>query len=63
MTNILGELGNLAEAGPEVVLQALSAVVNAIGEGTEWTGEQIAKLGELEEQLASKMQSLKGQGQ
>lgn len=60
MTNILGELGNLASAGPDVVLTALETVINAIGEGTEWTGEQIAKLGELEEQLASKVGSLRG---
>jgi hypothetical protein len=60
MTNILGEIGNLASQGPDMMLQAMSTLIDMVGEGTEWTGEQVAKLGELEEKLAAKVQSLKG---
>jgi hypothetical protein len=59
MTDVLGNLGNLGGMGADAVLSALSAVINAVGEGTEWTGEQIAKLGELEEQLAAKVASMR----
>lgn len=59
MTNVLGELGNLAEAGPDVVLQALSMVLDAIGDGTGWAGEQVERLGSLEEQLAAKVNDLR----
>jgi len=61
VTNILGELGNLASQGPDMLLQGLSTLVDMIGEGTEWTGEQIDKLGELEQALAAKISSLKGE--
>lgn len=60
MTNFLGELGNLASQGPDMMLQGLSMLIDTVGEGTEWTGEQVAKLGELEEKLAAKVKSLKG---
>lgn len=60
MTNILGELGNLASMGPDALLTALSTVIDMVGEGTEWSGEQVTKLGELEEKLADKVRSLKG---
>jgi hypothetical protein len=43
-----------------MMLQAMSTLIDMVGEGTEWTGEQVAKLGELEEKLAAKVQSLKG---
>lgn len=59
MTNILGEIGNLASQGPDMVLQGLAMLVDMVGEGTEWSGEQVAKLGELEEKLADKLRSLR----
>lgn len=62
MTNILGEISNLAGQGPDMMLQAMSTLIDMVGEGTEWTGEQVTKLGELEEKLADKVKSLKGGG-
>jgi hypothetical protein len=61
VTNILGELGNLASQGPDMLLQAMATLIDMVGEGTEWTGEQIDKLGELEGKLADKIRSLKGE--
>lgn len=63
MTNIIGELGNLASQGPDMLLQGIATLIDMVGEGTEWTGEQVAKLGELEEKLADKVRSLRGEGQ
>lgn len=59
MTDFLGNLGNLAELGPDMLLTVLSEVVGAVGTGTEWTGEQIDKLGDLEQQLAQKLTELR----
>lgn len=60
MSDILGNLGGLAGMGKDALLTVLEEVINAVGEGTEWTGEQIDRLGELEEMLAAKVASLKG---
>lgn len=57
---LAGQLSNLANMGADAMIEALAAVVGAIGEGTEFTGEQVARLGELEEQLSAKVSSLKG---
>jgi hypothetical protein len=60
MTDILGNLGSLGNLGADAMLTVLSTLIDAIGEGTEFTGEQIDKLGELEGKLAEKVASLKG---
>jgi hypothetical protein len=56
----LGDLTGLLGQGPDMLLEVLSQVVNGIGVGVEWTGDQIAKLGELQQQLADKMSDLTG---
>lgn len=60
MANILDNLGGLGGMGKDALLTVLSSTIDAIGEGTEWTGEQIARLGELEEALGAKVASLRG---
>lgn len=52
MTDILGRLGDLAGLGKDALIQVLSGVIDALGQGTEFSGEQIAQLGELQQRLA-----------
>jgi hypothetical protein len=52
MTDILGKLGGLADLGTDALLAGMATLIDGLGKGTEWTGEQIEKLGELEQQLA-----------
>lgn len=65
MTDALGkipgleQLAGLADMGGDALLTVLSGVVEALGQGTEFTGEQIDKLGELQQQLADKVASLR----
>lgn len=58
----LGDLTGLLSAGPDMMLQILAMVIDGIGTGTEWTGDQVARLGELQQQLADKIASLGGGG-
>ena len=57
-TNLLGSLENVLKMGPDALIQALAGLVDGVGTGTEWTGEQIDKLGELEQQLADSIRQL-----
>lgn len=59
MTNILGQLGGLADLGGDALLTALATVIDGLGTGTEWTGEQIEKLGELEGKLADILKTVR----
>lgn len=52
MTDFLGRLGDVAGLGKDALIQVLSGVVDALGQGTEFTGEQLAQLGELQQRLA-----------
>lgn len=61
MSNILGRLTELAEQGPEMMLDALSMLIDMIGEGTEFSGEQVERLGQLERRLADIVAGKKGQ--
>lgn len=58
----LDSLTGLLGAGPDMMLQVLAMVIDGIGTGTEWTGDQVARLGELQQQLADKIASLGGGG-
>lgn len=63
MTDILGRLSNLGELfslGGDAVLEILAGVIDGIGTGTEFTGEQVDRLGELAQQLADKVREMKG---
>jgi hypothetical protein len=52
ISNILSQLGNLADLGIDPLLTALAAIIDGLGQATEWSGEQLTRLGELEQQLA-----------
>lgn len=58
MANVLDNLQNLGGMGADVIINVLAGAIDAIGQGTEFTGEQIDRLGELEGQLADKVRSL-----
>lgn len=57
----MDQLIGLTEMGADALLTLLSSAIDAVGQGTEWTGEQIDRLGELEGQLADKIRSMKGE--
>lgn len=59
MSDILGRLASLGTMTPEIMLQVLGMVIDAIGTGEEWTGDNLAKLGDLTQQLADKVQGVK----
>lgn len=59
MTDFIQRLGSLGTMGPEVVLQVLGMAIDAVGTGEEWTGENLAQLGELTQQLADKVRGIK----
>lgn len=60
MTDILGRLAGLAGTGPEIMLEVLATVIDGLGTGEEWTGEQLDRLGELTQQLAERIRGAKG---
>lgn len=55
MIDILSRLSSLAGTGPEIILEVLATVIDAVGTTTEFTGEQLERLGELAQQLADKV--------
>lgn len=59
MTDILGRLRGLASIGPELSLELIATVIDGIGTGAEWSGEQLDQLGELTQQLADKIRGVK----
>jgi hypothetical protein len=60
VSDILGRLAGLAGTGPEIMLEVLATVIDGLGTGEEWTGEQLDRLGELTQQLADKVRGVKG---
>jgi hypothetical protein len=63
MTDILAGLtkvADLVDLGHDALLTVLAEIIDGIGTGTEWTGEQIDRLGELEGKLADKLRALRG---
>lgn len=60
MSDIIGRLASFGTLTPEIMLQMLGMVIDGIGTGTEWTGENLDQLGELEQQLADKVRGVKG---
>lgn len=61
MTDIIGRLASLGTIGPEIALQVLGTVIDGIGTGTEWSGEELDRLGELTQQLADKVRGIQEQ--
>lgn len=59
MSDIIGRLASLGTLAPEVMLQMLGMVIDGIGTGEEWAGENLDQLGELTQQLADKVRGIK----
>lgn len=60
MTDFIGRLAGLGALTPEIALQLLGMMIDAVGTGEEWTGENLAELGKLTEQLADKVRGIQG---
>lgn len=58
MTEILGRLASLGSLTPEIMLQMLGMVLDGIGTGEEWAGDNLAELGRLTEQLSDKVRGI-----
>lgn len=52
MSDILGRLGDLSALGKDALIAVLAGVIDGLGQGTEFSGEQLANLGDLQQQLA-----------
>lgn len=61
MTDILGRLASLGSLTPEIMLQMLGMVIDGIGTGEQFVGENLDQLGELTSQLANKVRGIKEQ--
>lgn len=59
MSDIIGRLASLGTMGPELTLQLLGVILDGIGTGEEWAGENLDQLGELTQQLADKVRGIK----
>jgi hypothetical protein len=55
VSDILGRLASLGTLTPEIAMQLMAMIIDGVGVGTEWTGENLAQLGELAQQLADKV--------
>lgn len=61
MSDIIGRLASMGTIGPELMLQLLGMILDGIGTGEEFAGENLDKLGELTSQLADKVRGIKEQ--
>lgn len=55
----VNQVSDLLDKGGDAVLTVLAELINGLGQGTEFTGEQVSRLGELEQQLAQKVEQLR----
>jgi hypothetical protein len=63
MSDVLGRLTSMADLlslGGDALIELMAGIVDAIGVGTEFSGEQLDRLGELFQQGADKVRDLKG---
>lgn len=58
MSDIMGRLASLGTLTPEIALQMLGMIIDAIGTGEEWAGENLDKLGELTQALGDKVRGI-----
>ena len=59
MSDIIGRLAGLGALTPEIMMQLLGMMIDAVGTGEEWAGENLDQLGELTQQLADKVRGVK----
>jgi hypothetical protein len=64
MSDVLGRLTSMADLlslGGDALIELMAGIVDAIGVGSEFTGEQLAQLGALFQEGADKVRALKGE--
>ena len=54
----LGDVGSGLLEGPQAATKLVSQALDAVGEGVEWTGDQIQELAALVAQLSDKLGEL-----
>jgi hypothetical protein len=59
MSDIMGRLASLGSFTPEITLQIIGMVIDGVGTGTEWSGEELDRLGEMAQELADKVRGAK----
>lgn len=57
----LDSITGLLGMGPDMLLEVLAMAIGAVGTGTEFTGDQLSRLGDLQQQLADKLSDLTGE--
>lgn len=53
------DVAGLFSLGGDAIIEVLAGIVDGLGTGTEFTGEQLDRLGELGQQLADKVRDMK----
>lgn len=59
MSDIIGRLAGLGALTPEIMMQLLGMMIDAVGTGEELTGDNLSQLGVLTKQLADKIEGVK----
>ena len=59
MSDIISRLAGIGALTPELILQMLGMIIDAVGTGEEWAGDNLTQLGQLTEQLADKVRGIK----
>lgn len=57
--DIMGRLASIGSFTPEITLQLIGMVIDGTGTMTEWSGEELDRLGEMTQQLADKVRGTK----
>lgn len=61
MSDIMGRLASMGSIAPEVAMEMLALIIDAVGTGAEWSGENLDRLGEMTQQLADKIRGAEGE--
>jgi hypothetical protein len=64
MSDLFGRLTSMADLlslGGDALIELMAGIVDGIGVGTEFSGEQLDRLGELFQEGADKVRALKGE--
>lgn len=59
--SIIGRLASLGTMGPELTLQLLGMIMDGLGTGAEWSGEELDRLGEMVQEMADKVRGIKAE--
>jgi hypothetical protein len=60
VTEIFSRLAGLGALTPEIAIELLGMMIDAVGTGAEWSGENLDRLGEMAQQLADKIRGQEG---